>query len=76
MNKSMLIKNIWNLLVENKSIWADWISVSNIRSFSFWGVKKKTNDSFCGKSLLNLRRDAKKLFLYEPGDNNNFKLMV
>lgn len=56
MNKPMLIKNIWNLLVKNKSIWVDWISVSKPRGFSFWEVTKKTNDSFCLKSLFNLRK--------------------
>lgn len=74
-NKSMMVKNIWNFLVNKISIWVSGIMEKKKSwRFSFWGITKKSKDNYYWKSLISLRQEVNNLFTYKPRENNIFNL--
>lgn len=54
-NKTLLVKQIWNIASKKDNLWVKWVSTVKLRGVSLWRVQKEANDSWGWKILIDIR---------------------
>ena len=67
-NKALMTRYIWNLLMNDKSVWVSWIDHYFLNGRSFWSIVPTNLCSWNWRKLLKLRDSMRLCFHHTIGD--------
>ncbi|GKA82383.1 hypothetical protein Tco_0789131 [Tanacetum coccineum] len=54
-NEVLLIKNLWNIIAGENTLWVKWVNVFKLKGRNIWEIQIESNDSWLWKTLLDLK---------------------
>ena len=75
-NKALLIKNLWSIADDKKTLWVKWVNMFKLRGRSIWDIQKYDNDSWMWKTMLDLRNKVRSSVWKILGDGKDTKYMA
>ena len=73
-NDALLIKHIWNLISNKKSLWVQWVRENYIGDGNFWEIWQKKSMNWTWKRFLELRKTVRHHIVSCVGDGRNTSL--
>lgn len=70
-NEALLIKNLWNIAANKKTLWVKWVNVVKLKGMSVWNIQKDQQDSWMWKNLLDLRDKVKQNICKKLGNGKS-----
>lgn len=67
-NKTMSLKLIWLLFIENESLWASWCKSHRLKDMSIWSLDASKHGSWIWKSLIKLCGLAQRFLRCQAGN--------
>ncbi|KAM1264145.1 hypothetical protein ACFX2J_033983 [Malus domestica] len=67
-NRALMVRNIWNLLIDEDNVWYVWARIYLLRNMNFWQIKIPQNCSWNWRKLLRLRDFVRLSFFHKIGD--------
>ena len=67
-NKAAMLKHIWNLMVDKRSLWAVWVHTVLLRHRSFWSLNIPSTTSWSWRKILQSREWCRGWFIKSIGN--------
>ncbi|GJX32066.1 hypothetical protein Tco_0241921 [Tanacetum coccineum] len=61
-------ENIWKIVVQNQTLWVQWVNRVKLKGRSVWDIEIETNDSWGWKNLMELREKMKPHVFHKIGN--------
>ncbi|GJR54006.1 hypothetical protein Tco_1404527 [Tanacetum coccineum] len=62
-NKCMIIKHLWNIIVDKNTLCVKWVNIVKLKGRSIWAIKEDINDSWGWKNILRLRDEVRQFIV-------------
>ncbi|GJY13625.1 RNA-directed DNA polymerase, eukaryota, reverse transcriptase zinc-binding domain protein [Tanacetum coccineum] len=70
-NKAMIVKHLWYIAMDKKSLWVKWVNTVKLKGKSIWAVNEEINDSWGWKNILRIRDEVRQFMVMKVGNGEN-----
>ena len=70
-NEVLLMKHVWNIIINKQSLWVQWVNRVKLKQRSFWSVEVESSDSWSWKKFLALRDKMRPFVWHELGNGQS-----
>ncbi|GJR56309.1 RNA-directed DNA polymerase, eukaryota, reverse transcriptase zinc-binding domain protein [Tanacetum coccineum] len=62
-NKCMIIKHLWNIANDKKSLWVKWVNTVKLQGNNIWAINEDVNNSWGWKNILKMRDEVRNFMI-------------
>ncbi|GKC01404.1 RNA-directed DNA polymerase, eukaryota, reverse transcriptase zinc-binding domain protein [Tanacetum coccineum] len=70
-NETLLIKNIWKIVVQSQSLWVKWVNRMKLKGRSVWDIENDDGDSWGWRKLMELRNKIRPHVFHNIGNGKS-----
>ncbi|GKC05344.1 RNA-directed DNA polymerase, eukaryota, reverse transcriptase zinc-binding domain protein [Tanacetum coccineum] len=67
-NETLLLKNIWKVMVQSQTLWVKWVNRVKLKGRSIWDIDTDNNDSWGWRKLMEMREKIRPHVFYNIGN--------